>query len=111
MGARKLTVSDPDAIVEDMPETKVTGRERRKAEYRTDREAERERQRARRAPLPATENHPYPGHVAPETMFPEWDFVAHPEGPSLDDPLVASYCDLQWKSFLKYAKRMREQGA
>lgn len=111
MGARKLTVQDPDTIVDDMPEKTPVGRERRKAEYRADRAAERERQRARRAPKPITEDHPYPGHVPPEVMFPQWDWAGHPEGPDIDDPYVAAYCDMQWKAFKKYARRLKEQQA
>lgn len=106
MGARRLTVQDPTAIVEDMPEKKVVGRDRRKAEYQAE--------RAAKKPAPKQLNpvtHPYPGHVAPESMFPEWDFVNEPWGPPLDDPLVAAYCDMQWKAFNKWAKKQREQGA
>lgn len=110
MGARKITVVDPDAIIEDMPVKTPVGRNRRKAEYQAERAAEQTRKRvAPRAPRPITEEHPYPGYISPEEFFPAFDFVAHPEGPDISDPLVFAYCEIQWKSFKKYARKLRAQ--
>lgn len=96
MGARKLTVQDPSAIIEDMPERKVVGRDRRKAEY----QAERREREAAKDKFPPVE--PYPGHMPPEVMFPEWDWEGAPWGPPLEDPAVMAYCNLQWRLFLKH---------
>lgn len=37
----------------------------------------------------------------PQEMFPEWDWDAHPLGPSLDDPVVSAYCEDSWGTFLR----------
>lgn len=97
MGARKLTVTDPEDIIEDMPAKQPVGRNRRKAEYQAERREKAEAKKNR--PLRGD----YPGHLSPQEIFPEWDWEGAPWGPPLDDPRVATYCDLQWRLFLKHA--------
>lgn len=97
MGARKLTVVDPKSIIEDMPEKTPVGRNRRKAQYQAERAA---RTAAQAVTFPPVE--PYPGHMPPEMMFPEWDWEGAPWGPPLEDPAVMAYCELQWKLFLQH---------
>jgi hypothetical protein len=109
MGGRRISIQDPDRIVDDWPVTSPVGRERRKQEYRAQREALKAEKAAE--PVPAgtvtrefKPGRPYPGYVAPEQMFPKWDWLMKPWGPPLDDPLVKAYCDTQRKAREKWER-------
>ena len=108
MGGRRLSVQDPDRIVDDWPQKVDRGREARKREYQEARRAEAAEKAAERpapalpcgCPGPACSfKSPLP---SPEEYFPEWDFVLQPWGPPLDDPKVKAYCDIQWNAYLKH---------
>lgn len=51
---------------------------------------------------------PYPGYMSVREMFPDWDWDAFPLGPPLDDPNVKARTAIQWRQFLKDAKKRRE---
>jgi hypothetical protein len=110
MGGRRISIADEDRIVDDWPEKAPVGRERRKAEYRAQREALKPEKPAQPAPGEIPEfmpGRPYPGYVAPEEMFPKWDWLMKPWGPPLDDPLVKAYVDTQRKAADKYYRSLK----
>lgn len=97
MGGRRISIEDPDKIVDDWPKTGPVGREKRKAEYRAQREA-------LGAEKPVQPEPEYRGALPPpEIYFPEHDFVLEPWGPDPDDARVKAYCDIQWRAILKSA--------
>lgn len=100
MGGRLIKPVDEAAIIDDWPEKTPVGRDRRKREYQAARASE----AAQRAVEARRRQVPYPGYVTPQAMFPDWDWGKHPEGPPLDDPLVAAFTKLQWQAFLKSAR-------
>lgn len=115
MGGRRLSIADPEKIVDDWPETRPVGRERRKQEYREQRAALKAQEAPEPVPAPAPAEAPAPlaccpGPVcefkfplpSPEVYFPDWDFVLQPWGPPLDDPKVKAYCDIQTRALLKH---------
>lgn len=106
MGGRLIKPVEEDQIVPDWPEKGPVGRERRKQAYRDQRAADAAQKATEAQPAHVPAN-PYPGYMRPEAMFPEWDWDGHPEGPPLDDPLVAAYTQLQWRAFLKHANQRR----
>lgn len=95
MGGRRLSVQDPDRIVDDWPEKGAEARERRRQGYRQERRALASQIPVQVAPEARP---PYPGWVPPEEAFPQWDWLLKPWGPPLDDPEVKAYCDSQWRA-------------
>lgn len=95
MGGRRLSIQDPDRIVDDWSEKGAEARERRRQGYREER-------RALAAQIPVQVQPEHEGYrpplPSPEIFFPEWDFLLKPWGPPLDDPRAMAYREVQWKA-------------
>ena len=120
---RTLRVLDsPDQIVPDWPKKPVRGRAARLAAIRAERAAKAAEKAAQARTEPDVSEGPtagtadpssshlgppttLPGVVSPQEMFPDWDWLLHPEGPPLEDPQVAAYTQIMWKAIVAAGRK------
>lgn len=97
MGGRRLSIVDPDAIVDDWPlNTPRDAQERRKAGYRAERQKE-----AQKAAEPPEDGFKFP-LPSPEEYFPDWDWLLAPWGPPDDYPGAKAYRDIQERALREH---------
>lgn len=108
MGGRRLSIEDPDRIVDDWPcDRTLNAQERRKAGYRAEREklaqerAQPPVQIAPEFPEPVQDDFKFP-LPSPEEYFPDWDWLLAPWGPPDDYPGAKAYRDIQERALREH---------